>query len=219
MASLEPNQMLVLCALRDGARTPTEIKRPAAAARNVALRSLQAAGLVEARKQGRAILIALSAEGARIAAGLVAPTPSAPARGRAGSEAVLAQIAGALEELRRAVARIEARLEVRSSSAASPSPSPSIEPGALRRAVLSALRELDVRHRYGGLVPIPELRRALAPQGFEPAAVDAALEALERDFVIDLNVAQAPTQVAESAAGILRPGRGLLYYVACREES
>jgi hypothetical protein len=46
--------------------------------------------------------------------------------------------------------------------------------------------------------------------------VTAALEALERAWKIDLSVAQSPTQVTDRAAGIERPGRGLLYYVARR---
>ncbi len=221
MSSLEPNEILVLCALRDGARRPAEIKRPGAAARNAALRTLEGAGLVEARKEGRAILLALTADGARVSADLVAPPAPAAPRSRAGSsEVVLGQILGALDALRQAVARIEARLDAQFAPVAPSPPRPAaVEQREVRGAILSALRELDARHRFGGLVPIPELRRALAPHGFAPTAVDGALEALEQDFVIDLNVAQAPTQVSESAAGILRPGRGLLYYVARRPES
>jgi hypothetical protein len=67
-------------------------------------------------------------------------------------------------------------------------------------------------------VPIPELRRALRARGV--AADDAtdtdALLALERDFRIDLSVAQSPTTAPDRALGIERPGRGLLYYVARR---
>lgn len=88
---------------------------------------------------------------------------------------------------------------------------------ALRAAVLAAVGELDVRHRYGGIVPIPEVRAELRRRGHaDDAAVTAALEALERAWKIDLSVAQSPTQVADRAAGIERPGRGLLYYVARR---
>lgn len=88
---------------------------------------------------------------------------------------------------------------------------------AIRTAVLAAVGELDVRHRYGGIVPIPDLRAELRRGGItDDAAVTAALEALERTWKIDLSIAQSPTQVADRAAGIERPGRGLLYYVARR---
>jgi hypothetical protein len=88
---------------------------------------------------------------------------------------------------------------------------------AIRAAVLAAVGELDVRHRYGGIVPIPDVRAELRRGGInDDAAVTAALEALERTWKIDLSVAQSPTQVSDRAAGIERPGRGLLYYVARR---
>lgn len=88
---------------------------------------------------------------------------------------------------------------------------------AIRAAVLSAVGDLDTRHRYGGIVPIPDVRAELRRGGIDDdAAVTAALEALERAWKIDLSVAQSPTQVPDRAAGIERPGRGLLYYVARR---
>ncbi|MBE7452325.1 MAG: hypothetical protein HS111_26615 [Kofleriaceae bacterium] len=88
----------------------------------------------------------------------------------------------------------------------------------VRDAVLAAIGALDARHRFGGLVPIPDVRAELRRGGLgaDDAAVDAALEALERAWKIDLSVAQSPTLVADRAAGIERPGRGLLYYVARR---
>ena len=88
---------------------------------------------------------------------------------------------------------------------------------AIRAAVLAAVGDLDTRHRYGGIVPIPDVRAELRRSGInDDAAVTAALEALERSWKIDLSVAQSPTQVADRGAGIERPGRGLLYYVARR---
>jgi hypothetical protein len=87
----------------------------------------------------------------------------------------------------------------------------------IRAAVLAAVGTLDTKHRYGGIVPIPDVRAELRRGGIhDDAAVTAALEALERAWKIDLSVAQSPTQVADRAAGIERPGRGLLYYVARR---
>jgi len=94
---------------------------------------------------------------------------------------------------------------------------PALDPAALKARVLAAVGELDHRGRYGGLVPIPELRAELRGQGIaDDLAVTRALEDLEHDWTIDLLVAQSPTQVPHRAAGIDRPGRGLLYYVARR---
>ena len=91
-------------------------------------------------------------------------------------------------------------------------------PEQLDAVVLEAVGELDARHRYGGLVPLPDVRAELRRRGVaaDDATVNAALDSLERAWKIDLSVAQSPTQVADRAAGIERPGRGLLYYVARR---
>jgi hypothetical protein len=205
---LEETESLVLIALRDGADRATFIRRPPAAARNAPIAVLEQRGWILSRKQGRALLLTLTAEGRRIASTLTAPVGAAK-----GDR--LAQILARLDELARAVARIEARF------AAEPTPGRvlgvAMPPHALRDAVLETLRTLDARHRYGGLVPIPELRRALAPAA--AAQVNAALFSLERDYLVDLSVAQAPTQIADATAGIERPGRGLLYYVTPRAPS
>jgi hypothetical protein len=93
-----------------------------------------------------------------------------------------------------------------------------VAPAELTDAVLAAVGELDARHRYGGLVPLPDVRAELRRRGVaaDDASVNDALDALEKAWKIDLSVAQSPTQVADRAAGIERPGRGLLYYVARR---
>lgn len=92
-----------------------------------------------------------------------------------------------------------------------------VDLAAVKTAVLDEVAEIDRRDRLGGLVPIPDLRAALRGRGIaDDGAVTAALEQLEQEWRIDLNVAQAPTQVADRAAGIERPGRGLLYYVSRR---
>jgi hypothetical protein len=124
----------------------------------------------------------------------------------------LAALAARLDALEAEVAALRARTP----AAAAPAP-PATGP-ALAAAILDAAADLDARQRLGGLVPIPELRRALRGNGVaaDDAAVTDALLALERDFRIDLAVAQSPTAVAERAAGIERAGRGLLYYVTRR---
>ena len=66
-------------------------------------------------------------------------------------------------------------------------------------------------------MPIPEVRRAARTRGVADALVNPTLEALEREYQVDLNIAQAPTQVPDRHLGIERPGRGLLYYVTRRD--
>jgi hypothetical protein len=95
---------------------------------------------------------------------------------------------------------------------------PAADPAVLRAALVQAIEDVDAATRAGGLVPIPDVRAELRRRGVAAtdAEVTAALEALEHAWVIDLSVAQDPGQVAQRSAGIERPGRGLLYYVARR---
>ena len=83
-------------------------------------------------------------------------------------------------------------------------------------ALQAAIGDLDRRGRHGGLVPIPEVRRALAGLGLSHAAFDEALLERERAFEVDLKLANDPRAVADAAEGIRDPGRGLLYYVVRR---
>jgi hypothetical protein len=125
--------------------------------------------------------------------------------------ATLASLAARIDALEAEVAALRAK----------PAPPARLDASAvaaLGGAVLDAAADLDARQRLGGLVPIPELRRALRARGVgaDDVSVTDALLALERDFKIDLSVAQSPTTVPDRALGIERPGRGLLYYVARR---
>src|SRR5688572_17995928 len=101
--------------------------------------------------------------------------PPKPARKPSASAAILAR----LDELTARVARLEA--------ASGP-----VATGSVKDAVLGAVAELDARDRLGGLVPIPDLRAALRTRGHaDDGAVTAALVELEREWRIDLNVAQS----------------------------
>jgi DNA-binding MarR family transcriptional regulator len=190
------------------------------------------AGWVSARKDGRALMVRLTeagqAERARLAA-LPPPPPRAkptrapraprtPAARPATAATRLAALEAAVAALTERIAALEAPAVAPGAASALAPPPPAADPAALRQAIVAAIGDLDARGRLGGLVPIPELRRELVARGVTAAAaeVTAALEDLERAWTIDLSVAQAPTQVAERAAGIERPGRGLLYYVARR---
>ncbi len=185
-----------------------------------ALAALVAAGWLETRKDGRAVLVRLTAAGeaerARQAA--AAPPPKAP-KARAAASAKAPAAAARLAALEATVAALAARVAaLESPTHAAPAPAPPADPIALRSTIVAVIGELDAGGRLGGLVPIPDVRSALRRRGVgaSDAEVTTALEELERSWAIDLSAAQSPTAVADRAAGIDRAGRGLLYYVARR---
>src|SRR5579862_7911082 len=139
--------------------------------------------------------------------------PQTKSRAPAPARVTLASLAARVDALEAEVAALRARL-------APPARLDAAQIAALGASLLDAIADLDLRMRLGGLVPIPELRRALRDRGVtgseHDAAVTDALLALERDFRIDLSVTQSPTTTPDRALGIERPGRGLLYYVARR---
>jgi hypothetical protein len=82
--------------------------------------------------------------------------------------------------------------------------------------LLGALGEIDRRGRHGGLVPIPEVRKALSGLGLSREAFDEALMEQERAFTVDLKAAHDPQSVVDREQGISDTGRGVLYYVVRR---
>ena len=88
--------------------------------------------------------------------------------------------------------------------------------GSFEHELRSAIGELDRRGRYGGLVPIPELRRALAPLGLSRDDFDRALLEQERAFAVDLKTAHDPTSIEDAKLAVWDEGRGWLYYVVAR---
>ncbi len=84
------------------------------------------------------------------------------------------------------------------------------------KQVREAVIALDRTERLGGLVPIPQLRRALRDTRLHGAAFDDTMLALEEQFVIDLKVANDPHRLDDCDEGIDTPGRGLLYFVVAR---
>lgn len=89
-----------------------------------------------------------------------------------------------------------------------------VEPAALERDVLDAIRTLDREGRLDGLVPIPWLRRRFA--SVPKLQLDRALLELERALRIDLKIANDPVIVEAPGDGILHPARGLLYFAVPR---
>ncbi|MSP63003.1 MAG: hypothetical protein EXR72_22240 [Myxococcales bacterium] len=202
----------VLRAVNEGRASAGEIKKPPKAARDEAITKLAARGLIVQTKEGRKVLLALTPDGSAAAASLPAKARKAAAPRRS-QDAALVELCTLIEDR---FARLEAkidRLALRSDGAVA-----AVSPAPLSPAILAAVRDLDARHRFGGVVPIPALRTALREQGLSAtdAEVSDALVALERDFVIDLLIAQSPATLPDRAAGIERPGRGLAYYVAPR---
>jgi hypothetical protein len=84
-----------------------------------------------------------------------------------------------------------------------------------------AVRRLSCPSLWGAVVPLPALRAEIARAAPEAdrAAVDAALCWLERQWRVDLCVAQSPSTLPahERVHGIERPGRGFLFYVVLRD--
>jgi len=91
-----------------------------------------------------------------------------------------------------------------------PDQSPQSPKRATKRGVLAALRELAPEH--GGLVPLPVLRHRFV----DAHGLDAALLALEEQFVVDLKVANDPSQINKSQA--IRRGESWLFWVVLRDQ-
>jgi hypothetical protein len=85
---------------------------------------------------------------------------------------------------------------------------------ALAARVLSAIQQIDQAQRLDGIVPLHQLRAQLmdvpGPQ------LDHALVELERQYRIDLKIANDPKSIFRPDSGIRLPGRGLAYYAAIR---
>jgi len=206
------------------ARLEPGIETPAGAVRGLATiaEALAADGLVTLRRDGRKVWVTLTAAGeAQRARSLSGPrTRATTVRPRSRTETA-ERLADRVAALEAQVAALSTRLEAlqaRLGDGAGDGVGDGDGVGALATTILASISDLDARLRLGGIVPIPELRQELRDRGerADDAAVSRALEMLERDWKIDLAAAQAPTQVANRRAGIERPGRGLLYYIARR---
>lgn len=164
--------------------------------------------MVELTDSGRIALREFDEEQARL------PKVEKPkVRGRAPSQGDA--LAGLAEQLANVITRL-ARIEAAFGAGSNRRPASDVDLPSVKELVLRTIAELDAARRYGGLVPIPEIRKAVEAHQIPDDAVTNALEELENEYVIDLNIAQASTAVADRKAGIERPGRGLLYYVARR---
>jgi hypothetical protein len=107
-------------------------------------------------------------------------------------------------------------VELGASTRGQPVPAPVVATEAFSAAVHGAIRDVDLAGRHGGLVPIPELRKLVALRtGATREQFDLALLSLERDFKVDLKIANYPTR-PDAAEGIRVQGRGLVYFALAK---
>jgi len=133
----------------------------------------------------------------------------------------LADLYRELTAAREEIAELRSLIGSRGASAAPSEPaakaaSAAVDPQAFLAALREALGEIDRRGRHGGLVPMGDVRRALAHLGLAREAFDAALLEQERVYAVDLKIANNPAKVKAPDDGIPIEGRGLLYYVVLR---
>jgi hypothetical protein len=116
------------------------------------------------------------------------------------------RLAPVLEQLN----RIEAALAIRRDQPGEPAPAD------LEAQLLDVIDRLNAARQYGGLVPIPAVRRELHRRGVSATRknVDAMLHMMEVDGLVQLLVAQSPATLPDRSDGIDVDGRGLIYYVA-----
>jgi hypothetical protein len=221
----------ILARLEPGAETPTGSVRGLSAV----LDALIADGLVSVRRDGRRAWVRLTADGeARRAGAAVGPRRRATTVRPRGRTEAGEDLAARVEALEARVAALTAQVQALAGRHGVGDGDGDGDGGGVRdgdggrdgvrdregldAAILECVADLDARLRLGGIVPIPDLRDHLRDRGLgaDDAAVTSALERLERAWKIDLAAAQAPAQVANRRAGIERPGRGLLYYIARR---
>jgi hypothetical protein len=84
----------------------------------------------------------------------------------------------------------------------------------LAARVLQAIQEIDEAQRLDGIVPLHLLRAQMAD--IPALSLDRVLVELERQYQIDLKIANDPKAVSWPDSGIRLPGRGLAYYAALR---
>ncbi len=91
-----------------------------------------------------------------------------------------------------------------------------LTPETFEADLVSVVRQLDRSGRYGGLVPIPEVRDVFVKRGWTRRSFDERLLQAERDFVVDLKAANDPTRLSAPELAIVDTGRGHLQYVVVR---
>ena len=148
-----------------------------------------------------------------------------PAKPRASS--AKRPVPATLDDLRAMEARLLERLDALAARLATLHPSSSqprelAQPGKardgdeLRTAIPTAIRDTDLAGRFGGMVPIPEIRKVVQSRtGASRTEFDDMLLALEREFRVDLKIANDPRR-PDASEGIAVPGRGLVFFALAK---
>lgn len=93
---------------------------------------------------------------------------------------------------------------------------PPVSAEELDRAIRETIRELGRDRAFGGVIPIPQLRRRVIEQTRAPRErFDERLIALERADVVDLKISNEPDR-SDASEGIRVPGRGLVFFAIDR---
>lgn len=143
--------------------------------------------------------------------------PKAPKKPSAAKAKVtMADLAARIDELAARIEELTRLLGANTPAEAAPSPAPVRDAARFEDEILRVVRELDTRGRFGGMVPIPEARGVFLEAGWTREAFDRALVAAERDFVVDLKIANDPSRLARPELAIDDASRGLLQYVVAR---
>ncbi len=163
---------------------------------------------------------ALTSQGRQLAAALPPEPPKRTARGTSSARITASSLAPSVEVLRAQVAAHEARLSrleaILAGSAAPPSPGagPEIAYQDFRSTAREAFDRLDQAGQTLGLVPIPDLRRALGGR-VTHQLFDSYLLQLHREGAVSLVPHHDPASLSEDrrADAVQHPTAGLLYFV------
>jgi hypothetical protein len=137
-----------------------------------------------------------------------------PAKPRA--ERAKKPLPATLDDLRAMEARILERLDALAARLPASTPQPPPQDGDLRTAIPTAIRDADLAGRFGGMVPIPEVRKVVQSRtGASRTEFDDMLLALEREFRVDLKIANDPRR-PDASEGIAVPGRGLVFFALAK---
>jgi len=121
-----------------------------------------------------------------------------------------------LDDLRAMEARIVERLDALAARLPASTAQPQPRDGDLRSAIPTAIRDADLAGRFGGMVPIPEIRKVVQSRtGASRTEFDDMLLALEREFRVDLKIANDPRR-PDASEGIAVPGRGLVFFALAK---
>lgn len=164
---------------------------------------------------------AAGAKGAKVAKKVVAARKPKAVRVTLGSlSEQVATLAAEVSTMSAALASLVAHLSSTSPALADAQlvapPVADVDYESFETDLLATMGVLDRSGRHAGLIPVPELRIAFLERGWVRAAFDERLLQAERDFIVDLKVADDPLTLANPDLAIQERGRGYLQYAVAR---